>query len=197
MYQLILIQTYLNEGYPLNSSAYHVDIEGNRFLDEKIQKLIAKPDISSARYMSWLNDKSVLVFSDILNSDGSYSHFSPRNILKRKINELKNEGYQINAASELEFYLYSKTYSENVTRGIHNIKTIGSHVEDYLLQQGDRFENIMEQFRCKLKDSGITIESTKGEAAVGQHEINMTYSDILNQADNALVLKTVLTMFIN
>ena len=69
------------------------------------------------------------------------------------------------------------------------MKEIGTANEDYLIQQGDLLEYLNEEFRVKLKDSGIEIETTKGEASVGQHEINMKYSDALTQSDNALVLK--------
>ena len=65
-------------------------------------------------------------------------------------------------------------------------------VVDYLIQQGDLLEFVNEEFRLKLKDSGIDIETTKGEAAVGQHEINMKYSEALEQSDNALVLKAAM-----
>jgi glutamine synthetase len=71
------------------------------------------------------------------------------------------------------------------------IKELGSHAEDYLIQQGDRLEFLNEKFRTKLRDSGLNIETTKGEASVGQHEINIAFDNTLEMSDSILMLKTV------
>ena len=74
--------------------------------------------------------------------------------------------------------------------------TFGSHAEDYLIQEGDRFDHIYEEFRMKLKESGMTIETTKGEASIGQHEINVSHDDSMKMCDLILVLKKVKELII-
>ncbi len=118
-------------------------------------------------------------------------NFSPRNILKKQTDSLKTMGYKVKAASELEYFLYNMKYNENYQRGLTRLKEVGSHAEDYLLQQGDRLEYIFEKFRTKLKDSGLQIETTKGEASIGQHEINVAFDNTVEMSDSILVLKTV------
>lgn len=49
----------------------------------------------------------------------------------------------------------------------------------------------MEKFRNCLSKSGIQVETTKGEASIGQHEINVMYSDVLDMSDKVLALKMV------
>jgi glutamine synthetase len=71
------------------------------------------------------------------------------------------------------------------------MKEFGSHAEDYLIQQGDRSEHIYEKFRTKLRDSGVAVESMKGEASIGQHEINIAFNEPVNMSDSVLVLKSV------
>jgi glutamine synthetase len=118
-------------------------------------------------------------------------NFSPRNILKKQIDSMNSIGYKVKAASELEYFIYNKKYNENYQKGLTKLKEVGSHAEDYLIQQGDRLEYIFEKFRTKLKDSGLQIETTKGEASIGQHEINVAFDNTIEMSDSILVLKTV------
>ena len=130
---------------------------------------------------------------DILNSRENTPYiYSPRNILQEKIQDLKSLGYSVKGASELEFFLYNKKYNENYAKGLTKIKEFGSHAEDYLIQQGDKYEHIYEKFRTKLRDSGVSVEGMKGEASIGQHEINIGFDDSMKMSDNVLVLKTVI-----
>lgn len=128
-------------------------------------------------------------------TDGKLYPFSPKNILIKKVEEMKNMGYLVKGASELEYFLYTKKYSENFSKGLTKLKEMGSHSEDYLIQQGDKLDHIYEKFRTKLRDSGVTVETTKGEASIGQHEINVAFSDAINMSDIVLVLKSVRIYF--
>jgi len=142
--------------------------------------------------MAWLKNKSFLVFSDIYDPITKLPFaFSPRNILKKTEKNLCDLGFRVKGASELEYYYFNRKYSENKPNGLQNMEEFGSHPEDYLIQQGDRLEHIYEQFRVKLKESGITIETTKGESCVGQHEINVSHDDSMKMCDLILVLKKV------
>lgn len=146
--------------------------------------------------MAWLKNKSFLVFSDVLNPITKQPYaLSPRNILKKTEQNLHDLGFKVKGASELEYYFFNKKYSENKPKGLHNMEEFGSHPEDYLIQQGDRLEHVYEQFRVKLKESGIPIETTKGEASLGQHEINVSHDDSMKMCDLILVLKKVLSFF--
>jgi glutamine synthetase len=174
------------------------DLDGLSIADpsNSNKKLFLQPDISTIREISWLKSKSYLVMGDLFNSDNTTYNFSPRNILKDKILKLKDLGYQVKGASELEFFLYNKKYNDNFSKGLSKMKEFGSHPEDYLIQQGDRFEHIYEKFRTKLRDSGVAVESMKGEASIGQHEINIGFEDAMTMSDNILVLKSVIMFYI-
>jgi glutamine synthetase len=141
--------------------------------------------------MAWMKSRSYLVFGDIFNpTDVNPYPFSPRNILKKKVSELANLNLSLKGASELEYFFYAKKYNENFNKGLSRMKEYGSHPEDYLLQQGDRFEHVYEKFRQKLKESGVGIETTKGEASIGQHEINIQHGETVLMSDTVLVLKS-------
>ncbi len=185
-------------GFTIDSSLLHSDIDGVAIGDLKnaSKKLYLKPDISEIREMAWLKNKSYLIMGDVMNTKENTPYlFSPRNILKSKVDEMKKMGYLVKGASELEFFLYNKKYNENYSKGLLKMKEFGSHPEDYLIQQGDRFEHIYEKFRTKLKDSGLEMESMKGEASIGQHEINIGFGEAVNMSDSVLVLKNVKYFF--
>jgi len=136
--------------------------------------------------------KSVLIMGDVVDPVTEEPiAVSPRNILKNNIQALRDEGFEVKGATELEYYLYSKKYSENFNQGLANRQLFGSHSEDYLIQQGDRYEFLFEQFRVKLKESGIPVECTKGEASIGQHELNISHAETLSMSDTACALKLV------
>lgn len=144
--------------------------------------------------MAWLEDSSYLIYSDLVDPITALPFdICPRNQLKKAQKNLENLGFQVKGASELEYYFYNKTYAENKKNnfGLNKMDTYGSHAEDYVIQQGDRFDHIYEQFRVKLKHSGMNIETTKGEAAPGQHEINVSHDDSMKMCDLILVLKKV------
>jgi glutamine synthetase len=149
--------------------------------------------MDSIREMAWLKSKSYLVMADVCNTveNNNLYPFAPRNILNKKMADLKDIGYTLKGASELEYFLYTKKYSENFHKGLSKMKEFGSHPEDYLIQQGDKFEHIVEKFRVKLRDSGVPVETTKGEASIGQHEINVAFNDVVPMSDSVLVLKSV------
>lgn len=182
------IEEIASNGFHIDSKVFFQDIKGKSFINNS-KKFILKPDLSSIRKMDW-KENSLLCFADVYNTNlNTHSEVCSRGILKRSVKYIEDQGYKLNCASEFEYYIYQNTYSENFTTGLNNLKSIGSQAEDYLIQQGDLLEYLHEEFRIKLKNSGIEIENTKGESGLGQHEINMKYSDAILQADNALVLK--------
>lgn len=154
------------------------------------------PDHSTFRKLSWQN-RTGLVICDILDP---VSHelvsVAPRSILKNTINKANKEfGYYALAASELEYYIYQNSYRElrnDANYTLSKMKPIGDYMEDYHILQATRSEWINSQFRLNLRDSGIPVECTKGEAGIGQHELNIEYDDILSMCDKHIMYKQCL-----
>ena len=55
--------------------------------------------------------------------------------------------------------------------------------------QATKAEPLYRKFRNHLTAAGVPIEFSKGEAAPGQHEVNIHYADALESADRAAILK--------
>ena len=105
---------------------------------------------------------------------------APRSILRRQLAELADAGFTAAAASELEFFLFRDSYRGAHEKGYRDLESAGWYVEDYHLLQASRVEDYVGAARRALRDSGIPVENSKGEAAIGQHELNVRYADALD-----------------
>ena len=147
------------------------------------------PDMSTLRLASWL-DKTALVLCDV---DDESSHLpvavAPRSILDHQLKKAKALGYQVYAASELEYYIYQDSYRQAHDKGYVELSPMGWYLEDYHLLQGTREEPFTAAARQHLKRSGIPVENSKGEWGLGQHELNIRYTDLQTMADRHAIMK--------
>ncbi|TDE16789.1 glutamine synthetase family protein [Dyadobacter psychrotolerans] len=150
------------------------------------------PDISTLRKASWL-DKTAMVLCDLHNEKTHQTEsIAPRSILKKQLDLLAEQNLNCFAASELEYYLLENTYRQAFEQNYHNLKPAGYYLEDYNILQGTRNEKYTSAVRRHLKDSGVPVETSKGEFGLGQHEVNVKYSEVLTMADNHVVYKQCL-----
>jgi glutamine synthetase len=141
------------------------------------------PDLDTLRVASWL-EKSALVICDV--EDVSVA---PRSILHRQVEQAKKSGFECFAATELEHYLFSTSYRDAAKQGYRDLEAAGWYLEDYHLLQGARTESFHAAVRRHLKQSGVPVETSKGEWGRGQHEINVRYAGVLEMADRHTVFK--------
>jgi glutamine synthetase len=148
-----------------------------------------RPDWGTLRVIPWL-EKTALVLGDVVDeASDKLVPVAPRSILRRQIARAAAMGLRPKMASELEFYLLRDTYEEAADKGWHGLRTWGWYNEDYQLLQATKGEPIYRQFRNLMTEAGIPIEFSKGEAAPGQHEVNIQYADALEAADRAAIYK--------
>ncbi len=150
--------------------------------------LRAVVDPQSVRLLPWLPG-SALVLCDLTTVSGQPVDVSPRRMLRRQIERAAERGLEIQCATELEFYLFLESYAEATDKRWHGIRPHADTIEDYQLLQTSRDEYLIRPIRNQMIEAGIPIESSKGEAGPGQHEINITYAGPLEVADRHLVFK--------
>ncbi|MEX5565909.1 glutamine synthetase family protein [Pseudophaeobacter sp. 1A16562] len=150
---------------------------------------VMKPDLSTLRPMPWL-EGTVMVLCDVLDH---HTHkeipHSPRAILKKQIQRLADMGYDAMMATELEFFLFEKSFGEIAKSGFRDLTPISAYNEDYHILQTTKEEHVMRPLRNHLWDAGIPVENTKGEAEAGQEELNIKYDAALNTADHHTIAK--------
>ncbi|MBB3838972.1 glutamine synthetase [Runella defluvii] len=148
------------------------------------------PDLSTLRIAAWL-DRTAMVICDVKNEKThEYVDIAPRSILRAQLE--KASDYTVFAASELEYYLFENSFREAHNQAYHNLKPVGWYIEDYHILQGTRTEAFNAAARRYLKQSGVPVETSKGEWGLGQHELNVRYSDILDMGDRHVVYKQCL-----
>jgi glutamine synthetase len=150
---------------------------------------LAKSDWSTLRRIPWL-EKSALVFADaVVEETDELVPIAPRTILRREIEKLGELGFTAMMASELEFYVLSDTYEQAHAKGFAGLNRFGWYNEDYQLLQSTKAEPLYRQFRNMMNEAGVPVEFSKGEAAPGQHEVNIHYAEALTSADRGALLK--------
>jgi glutamine synthetase len=149
----------------------------------------AQPDWQTLRVLPW-HEKTAMVLADVVDEEsGAPVEIAPRAILRRQLERAAAIGLTIKAASELEFYLLTDTYEQAHAKRYQDLTRYGWYNEDYHLLQATKAEPLYRQFRNHLSAAGVPIEFSKGEAAPGQHELNIHYADALESADRHVLLK--------
>jgi len=147
------------------------------------------PDLSTMRIADWLPGTAIVLCD--LRDPRTHDPVavSPRAMLRRQIDRAAETGFAAKAASELEYFIYENSYREAAERGYAGLTPVGWYSEDYHLFQGTREEFFNRAARRALARSGIPVETSKGETGVGQHELNIRYTDVLAMADRHTLMK--------
>ena len=150
---------------------------------------VMKPDLATIRPIPWL-EGTAMVLCDILDHhDHLPVPHSPRAILKKQIARLEALGFEAKMATELEFFLFEKSFDEIRKEGFRNLEPISGYNEDYHIFQTTKEEGVMRPIRNHLYEAGLPIENSKGEAEAGQEELNIRYSPALDCADYHSIAK--------
>ncbi len=147
------------------------------------------PDLATLRLAAWTEGTAFVLCDLHQGEDHALVPVAPRSILRQQVDVAAQAGFTIAAASELEFFLYRDSYEEAHIKGYRDLKSAGWYVEDYHLLQGARVEDYVGAARRVLAASGVPVENSKGEAAIGQHELNIRYTDVLAMADRHVIMK--------
>lgn len=150
------------------------------------------PDLKTLRKAAWL-DQTALILCDLQN-DATHEMVAeaPRNILKKQLATAAELNFEAMAGSELEYYLFNDSYKTAAEKNHTNLEKAGWYIEDYHMLQAAREEGFNGAVRRYLAESGVVVECTKGEWGLGQHELNVRYSEMLNMADNHALYKQCL-----
>jgi glutamine synthetase len=146
-------------------------------------------DESTVRYLPWL-EKTALVICDLVDVDTAAPiEESPRRILQKQVEVANTMGYKPMLGSEIEFFLFKDEYDAAHANGYRHLTPNSPYLEDYHMLQTTKEEDILGKIRRGLRDAGMPVEFSKGEAGKGQHELNLTYQDAVEMADINQVFK--------
>jgi glutamine synthetase len=150
---------------------------------------IAEPIWDQLRVLPWLPGTALVLADTIDEETGEEIPVSPRTILKRQVAKAADAGFAIKAGSEFEFYVLKDSWEDLADRGWPVPKTFGHYNEDYHLLQATKAEPLHRLLRNQMTEANVPIEFSKGEAANGQHEVNIRYDHVLESADRSVLFK--------
>jgi glutamine synthetase len=165
-------------------------LEGFQFAnwDQGYGDMACRPDLSTLCLVPWL-DKTALVICDLFEEDGSPVTIAPRSMLQRQLARAAEHGYTIKAGTELEFFLFQESMEEAWTKRFQDLTPSSNYVIDYHILHTSKDEWLIRKIRNDMAAAGLSVEFSKGEAGLGQHELNLRYDEALRMADAHSIYK--------
>jgi len=146
------------------------------------------PDLSTLRRIPWL-EATALVLGDVQWHDGSPVAPSPRQVLRAQVARAEEHGLTPMVGSELEFFVLRETYEEAWAQRYDDLTPSVPYILDYHILASTYDEPLLRQIRNGMQAAGMRVETSKGEAWPGQHEINFRFTDAVRMADDHVVYK--------
>jgi len=146
------------------------------------------PDLSTWLILTYENTKYGKVarlMCDVYKTDGTPFEEDPRYVLRKNLKAMEDMGFSsFNIGVEPEFFLF-KIIDGQVTL---ESSDQGGYFD---LAPVDEAEDCRRDIVLELERLGFNIEAAHHEVAVGQNEINFTYSNALEASDNLQTFKLV------
>jgi glutamine synthetase len=160
-----------------------VDIEGG--ISAGLPDVLAFPDLDTIQAVPWEPGVAHAI-ADVYNPDGSLSQESPRNVLRRVVEQFADLGMLPMAGPELEFFLLDRDPSAPHGWSRYGEATGNVYVSGL---KGDPENTLLRALR-HLSSYGLDVVASNHEFASGQFEINLWHSEALDAADRAFRFKT-------
>jgi glutamine synthetase len=146
------------------------------------------PDLATLRPVPW-HPATAMCLADLAWADGSPVLASPRQMLGGQVERLAQRGWSANASTELEFLVFRDSYEDAWRKRYRDLDPANLYNVDYSLLGTARIEPLIRRIRNAMSGAGLSVENSKGECNLGQHEINFRYADALRCADEHSIYK--------
>lgn len=146
------------------------------------------PDLETWLVFPWGDENGAVagLICDIYTAEGEPFPGDPRGNLKRALKHMEKVGYKsFNLGPEPEFFLFKMDQNGNPTLEVNDQ---GGYFD---LAPTDLADNTRREIVNVLTKMGFEVEASHHEVAVGQHEIDFKYDDVLKACDNIQIFKLV------
>jgi glutamine synthetase len=182
---VVLVEGTENCNYLIATDMDNNAVPGYRFANYDLGygDMRAVPDLDTARLCPWL-DRTAMILCDLHEVESNAPiEVSPRQMLRDQIAKAGELGYLPMMGSEIEFFLFHDSFDDAAEKQWRGLRPHSAYLEDYAILQTTKDEYVIGELRRQLKAAGLPVETSKGEAGRGQHELNITYMDALAMAD--------------
>ena len=133
----------------------------------------------------------VLVFGEVIDKDGSPYSADIRGVLKEFAkNKFDKEGYTLNAANEIEGFLFEGTDAERTYHETGEFQYVNTGGYYHSLP-GDPLRTFIDSAAEVQRAMGFQNEKDHPEVAPSQFEINYSYAEVVNAADQIQIYKLI------
>jgi glutamine synthetase len=133
----------------------------------------------------------VLVFGHVIDKDGTPYAADIRGVLKGYADDLyKKEGYTLNAANEIEGFLFQGENAERHFHENHRFEYVNTGGYFHSLP-GDPLRTFIDTTAEVQRAMGFQNEKDHPEVAPSQFEINYSYGEVVSAADRIQLYKLV------
>jgi glutamine synthetase len=148
------------------------------------------PDVDTLRVIPWLDRTALAICDPHYEDSGELVEVAPRTLLKRQLERYARLDMSLKCATELEFFLFTEDYRTAWTQRYRGLNPLSYYRSDYHILQSTKDEWLVQRLRDAMNRAGIEIEFSKSEWGLGQHEVNLRYTDALEMADRHVLYKT-------
>jgi len=155
-------------------------VEGYKRIQES--DMVAVPIASTAQTLPFRSggSRSIRMFAEIRNPDGTPYEADPRVVLMRQLARLREHGYSdMNIGPEAEFFYFKDETKPQIL----------DHAGYFDINPVDIGDDIREVTVFALEAMGIPVEYHHAEVAPSQHEIDIRYQKALRMADSLQTYK--------
>lgn len=176
-------------GYAIANVVYTWDptcfIFGTPWVDETdgFPDMHAVPDLDTFRIAGWTEGVAVVICDTMHPNSHTPIEMDARGMLKRQIARVREQGFEVNAATELECHFFTSDW-----------QPLYSDINCYSIARGAEMEHFMLDIRESLRKTGIEVEASNVEYGPGQTEINLRYGPVLEMADATVLFKYIVRL---
>ncbi len=149
----------------------------------------AKVDLNTFRTVPWDNDIPFFL-SEIVDKEGAPADICPRQLVKKIKQRSLDMGFYPVTSQEFEWFNFENTPQELEDGKFTNLKPMTPGMFGYSLLRSSAKKEYFNALFDDMAAFDVPIEGLHTETGPGVYEVAITYGDMLESADRAVLFKT-------
>ncbi|MFN2439535.1 MAG: glutamine synthetase family protein, partial [Chitinophagaceae bacterium] len=149
----------------------------------------ARIDLTTFRKIPWENDLPFFL-GELEDNNGEASYVCPRQLLKKVLNDAKQEGFTPFFSQEFEWYNFAETPQTASDKLFKNLTPVTPGMFGYSILRSSLKNSFFAALFELLNKFNVPLEGMHTETGPGTYEAAIAYSEIVEAADRAVLFKT-------
>ncbi|HEX6766146.1 MAG TPA: glutamine synthetase family protein, partial [Polyangiaceae bacterium] len=146
-------------------------------------------DLATYREVPWDGNVPFLL-GEFVDDAGAPLGICPRQLLKRVVRSLADEGYSVLSSFEYEFFHFRETAGSLAERGHQNPRPLTPGMFGYSILRLNQSRDYVNALMDELRAFRVPVEGLHTETGPGVLEAAIFYSDPIEAADRAVLFKS-------